>query len=98
MTALDLDVTSIPTMTNGGMVLLLLLLMVGLGLWLLRRPPVFRCTSCGAEFGTFAELTDHEDAAGVHTVHASRPGCGCGDGAYHHPSCSRRGQRGRRAA
>ncbi len=97
MSRLELDVTSIPTLTNGGVLLLILLLALALGLWLLGRPPVFRCTSCGAEYSTFRDLVDHEDAAGVHTVHASRPGCGCGDG-VHHPSCPRRVQRGRRAA
>lgn len=62
MLPLDLDVTSIPTFTNGGIVLLLIGLVVILGLVLLGRPPRWRCSTCATEFNDFSDLVEHEDA------------------------------------
>ena len=89
MSRLILDVTSIPTLTNGGLVVIVLLILALLGLWLLTHPPVFRCKSCPACFDSFAELAAHVEAAGVHTTSAPRPPrCSCGGGGrFHHPAC-----------
>lgn len=86
MSRLELDVTSIPTLTNGGLVLILLTVLACVVLAMLKRPPRWRCSVCGTTFARFAELVDHEDAH-----------CSC-RGPIHHPSCKARPVSERRAA
>lgn len=70
-----------PFLFNGGLVLLILCLML-LGLVaLVRRPPLWRCSTCGAEFSEFARMVDHEHSHG-----RRRSVCRC-QGPIHHPSC-----------
>lgn len=83
----DLDLN--PFLFNGGLVLLILcLLLIGL-VALVRRPPVWRCGTCGAEYTDFVRLVDHEYSHGRRPRPIRRSACSC-QGPVHHPSCSER--------
>ncbi len=78
----------LPTFTNGGLIIMIILLGTAVLLLLFEVPPKYRCDACHEDFDTFEQLRRHDMEQSA--CRKAREGCRCQSSITHHPSCPTR--------